>query len=165
MWQHLCRVTQQGSCACTVSHALGIHPVLNEPVEEPHHQAAAQEPAHCGRTPHSTEHRLEPQRPPAPRLCIPSAWDAGKAVGPVQKYESWQHCQVSKRRDVGQVDEFLHESCKNWELQDWENSINSFPVGNLLVGWCSVSAICSVAVNRFFSGLEGQGNKLRGERK
>ena len=44
--------------------------------------------------------------------------------------------------------------------QDVENNVNPFPVGNLLVGWCSVSAISSVAVNK-----EIQGNKLRVERK
>lgn len=50
--------------------------------------------------------------------------------------------------------------------QDLENTINPFSVGNLLVGWRSVSAISSVTVNKeVFSGLEGQGNKLRVERK
>lgn len=44
--------------------------------------------------------------------------------------------------------------------QDLENDANSFPVGNLLVGWCSVSALSSVAVN-----TEVQGNKLRVGRK
>jgi len=43
---------------------------------------------------------------------------------------------------------------------DLENNVNSFSVGNLLVGRCSASAISSVTANK-----EVQGNKLRVERK
>lgn len=61
------------------------------------------------------------------------------------------------------VDEFLDESHTKPTRsvgQDFENSVHWFPVENFLVGWCPVSAISSVSVNK-----EVQGNKLRVRRK
>lgn len=146
--------------ARTSSHTLGIHPALNEPMEEPQNKAAAQESAPCGRTPRSLEHGLEPWHSPAPRLHMPGMleklWVLCRNMGVVSTLPGEQ--------EMGRwVDEFLYEShttAMRSAGQDLENNVNPFPVGNLLVGWCSVSAISSVALNE-----EVQGNKLRVERK